>query len=209
MLGTGVRVGEACALTWERIDLEAGTLRVEATSVDGPSDKRGVQQALKTDRSRRTLFLPDFVVVSLVEHGPREAGPVLVTRAGACMSPANLRRSLCTAVAEANLDFRVTFHTLRRTLATFLAREIGTREAADQLGHTDPVVALSHYIAPEHRGSDARAAISNFIQGPSTAPSYPQDVRFPPVSRVVSAGFGVRVDARFQREVVAICDGGH
>ena len=152
MLGTGVRVGEACALTWERIDLEAGTLRVEATYVDGPSDKRGVQQALKTDRSRRTLFLPDFVVVSLVEHGPREAGPVLVTRTGACMSPANLRRSLCAVVAEANLDFRVTSHTLRRTLATFLAREIGTREAADQLGHTDPVVALSHYIAPEHRG---------------------------------------------------------
>lgn len=84
------------------------------------------------------------------------------------MSPANLRRSLRTAAAEANLDFRVTPHTLRRTLATFLAREIGTREAADQLGHTDPAVTLSHYIAPEHRGPDARVAISGFIQGPST-----------------------------------------
>ncbi|ARD42446.1 hypothetical protein B6G06_08955 [Actinomyces gaoshouyii] len=165
MLGTGIRVGETCALTWDRIDLEAGILRVEATYVDGPSGKRGVQQAPKTDRSRRTLYLPDFVVVSLVEHGPRETGPVLVTRTGACMSPANLRRSLRAAVAEAGLDFKVTPHTLRRTLATFLARELGTRQAADQLGHTDPAVTLSHYIAPEHRGPDARAAINIFIEG--------------------------------------------
>lgn len=125
-----------------------------------------VQEAPKTDRGRRTLFLPDFVVVTLVEHGPRESGPVLVTRTGACMSPANLRRSLRAAVAEAGLDFAVTPHALRRTLATFLAREIGTRQAADQLGHADPAVTLSNYIAPEHRGPDARAAISSFIQGP-------------------------------------------
>lgn len=125
-----------------------------------------VQDAPKIDRGRRTLFLPDFVVVTLVEHGPRESGPVLVTRTGACMSPANLRRLLRAAVAEAGLDFAVTPHTLRRTLATFLAREIGTREVADQLGHADPAVTLSNYIAPEHRGPDAPAAISSFIQGP-------------------------------------------
>lgn len=91
---------------------------------------------------------------------------MLATRTGACTSPANLRRSLRAAVAEAGLDFAVTPHTLRRTLATFLAREIGTRQAADQLGHTDPAVTLAHYIRPEHRGPDARAAISSFIQGP-------------------------------------------
>lgn len=165
MLGTGIRVGEACALDWEQIDLEAGTLRVEATYVDGAAGNRGVQRAPKTDRSRRTLFMPGFVVVSLVEHGPRRSGPVLTTRRGTHMSPANLRRSLRAAVAAAGLDFEVTPHTLRRTLATFLARELGTREAADQLGHTDPAVTLAHYIAPEHRGPDARAVIDAFIDG--------------------------------------------
>ncbi|MBW3068991.1 site-specific integrase [Actinomyces sp. 594] len=165
MLGTGVRIGEACALTWDDVDLEAGTIRVEGTFIDGAADRRGVQEAPKTDRARRTLYLPDFVVVSLVEHGPRDEGPVLYTRNGTHMSPANLRRSLRAAVREAGLDFEVTPHTLRRTLATFLARELGTREAADQLGHTDPAVTLAHYIAPEHRGPDARAAISGFVDG--------------------------------------------
>jgi len=68
-------------------------------------------------------------------------------------------------VREAGLDFEVTPHTLRRTLATFLARELGTREAADQLGHADPAVTLAYYIAPEHRGPDAQAAISAFVDG--------------------------------------------
>ena len=165
MLGTGIRVGEACALDWEQIDLEAGTLRVEATYVDGAAGNRGVQRAPKTDRARRTLRLPDFVIVSLVEHGPRDSGPVLATRRGTHMSPANLRRSLRAAVAAAGLDFEVTPHTLRRTLGTLLARELGTREAANQLGHADPAVTLAHYIAPEHRGPDARAAIAAFIDG--------------------------------------------
>ena len=165
MLGTGIRVGEACALDWEQIDLETGTLRVEATYVDGAAGNRGVQRAPKTDRARRTLRLPDFVIVSLVEHGPRESGPVLATRRGTYMSPANLRRSLRAAVAAAGLDFEVTPHTLRRTLGTLLARELGIREAADQLGHADLAVILSHYIAPEHRGPDARAAIAAFIDG--------------------------------------------
>lgn len=62
---------------------------------------------------------------------------------------------------------KVTPHSLRRTLTTFLARESGTREAADQLGHSDPAVTLVHYIAPEHRGPDARAAIGAFVQGRS------------------------------------------
>lgn len=163
MLGTGIRVGETCALTWEKIGLETGTLRVEGTYIDGPAERRGVQEVPKTDRSRRTLFLPDFVIASLVEHGPRSSGPVLVTRRGTAMSPANLRRSLRAAVTEAELDFPVTPHTLRRTLATFLARELGTRQAADQLGHTDPAVTLTHYIAPEHRGPDARAVIGTFV----------------------------------------------
>lgn len=163
MLGTGIRVGEACAQDWAQIDLEAGTLEVVGTYVDGAAVKRSVQEAPKTDRSRRTLFMPGFVVVSLVEHGPRESGPVLVTRRGTNLSPTNLRRSLHAACDEAGLGFEVTPHTLRRTLATFLARELGTREAAEQLGHTDPVVTLAHYIAPGHRGPDARTAIDAFI----------------------------------------------
>ena len=162
MLGTGIRVGEACALSWEDVDLEAGTVTVRATYVDGAAKRRGVQEAPKTDRSRRTLFLPDFVVISLVEHGPKDHGPVLATRRGTHVSPANLRRSLRAACAE--LDFEVTPHTLRRTLATFLARKLGTREAADQLGHADPAVTLAHYISPEHRGPDARTAISSFVE---------------------------------------------
>jgi integrase len=69
-LGTGLRQGELLALSWEDVDLEARTLRVRhtLTRVNG----RLTLLEPKTERSRRTLILPEVVVASLRAHRTRQ-----------------------------------------------------------------------------------------------------------------------------------------
>jgi integrase len=62
---TGVRSEEARALTWEHVDLEAGTISVWR-SVRAHGDT-------KTNRSRRTLKLPEIAVEALGVQRERQA----------------------------------------------------------------------------------------------------------------------------------------
>lgn len=78
----GLRRGEALALRWEDVDLEAGTLRVCGTlrRVEGRWEREGT----KTHSSQKTLPLPKSCVAALVEHRSRQekerrlAGPLWV-----------------------------------------------------------------------------------------------------------------------------------
>jgi integrase len=63
---TGVRSEEARALTWEHVDLEAGTISVWR-SVRAHGDT-------KTNRSRRTLKLPEIAVDARQASERAEAG---------------------------------------------------------------------------------------------------------------------------------------
>lgn len=163
MLGTGMRVGEVCALQWQDVDLKAGTVDVKATLTT--LDSKAVrQEQAKTERSRRTLFLPPFALSALIELGPKDSGPVLATRKGTHMLPANLRRSLRAACAQAGLDFEPTPHTLRRTLATFLEQSADVKTAADQLGHTNPAITARHYVANTHTGPRAADLIQGLVE---------------------------------------------
>jgi integrase len=72
---TGVRSEEARALTWEHVDLEAGTISVWR-SVRAHGDT-------KTNRSRRTLKLPEIAVEAAAGSGAgRRRGVVAGARAG-------------------------------------------------------------------------------------------------------------------------------
>lgn len=61
---TGIRTEEARALRWDHVDLEAGTVAVWR-SVRSHGD-------VKTERSRRTLGLPQAVVAALRSHEERQ-----------------------------------------------------------------------------------------------------------------------------------------
>ena len=63
---TGLRKGEALALSWDRVDLDAGALRVAATI--GRVGDRLVITEPKTDRARRTVPLSPAVVAMLRRH---------------------------------------------------------------------------------------------------------------------------------------------
>src|SRR5580700_6303467 len=94
---TGVRSEEARALTWEHVDLDAGTISV-CRSVRANGDT-------KTNRSRRTLKLPEIAVEALRGQKRRQAeeharagdqwqehGLVFTTSVGTPFESHNLRR---------------------------------------------------------------------------------------------------------------------
>ena len=64
-LMTGIRTEEARALTWAHVDLDAGTLSVWRSVRAGGKTK--------TDKSKRTLAMPEIVTEELREHRVMQA----------------------------------------------------------------------------------------------------------------------------------------
>lgn len=65
-LSVGLRLGEVLGLQWPQVDLDGGVIRVERGLETIGRDRSLV--ALKSKESRRTIHLPDFVRVALVQH---------------------------------------------------------------------------------------------------------------------------------------------
>jgi integrase len=127
MAATGLRKGEALALRWDRVDLEAGTIKVAAT-IARINHKLVVSEP-KTDRSRRTVPLPPAVVAMLRKHRTEQkaerlraanqwtdSGLVFTTEFGAPVDPRNLLRVIESAAKTAGVA-GVGVHTLRHSAA--------------------------------------------------------------------------------------------
>src|SRR5262249_53759227 len=69
-LACGLRLGEATGLRWEDVDLETGEMRIRQQLQ--VVKKALVLPALKTEKSRRTLILPDVCIRALKAHRTRQ-----------------------------------------------------------------------------------------------------------------------------------------
>ncbi len=70
LMATGLRIGKACGLTWNAVDLQGGTVEVRAAAVQ----VRGqglVVKTTKTDAGTRTLVLPRWCTAMLRERAAR------------------------------------------------------------------------------------------------------------------------------------------
>ncbi|HVM31473.1 MAG TPA: site-specific integrase [Candidatus Limnocylindrales bacterium] len=155
-LGTGLRQGELLALRWEDVGLDAGVLRVRHSL----ANVGGVLtlQEPKTDRSRRTVVLPDSVVAALRAHRTRQlmdrlaagarwvdTGHVFTTMIGRPHHAATITRAFADALNRAGLP-RVRFHDLRHSAATFLLAQGMTLEDVKQLlGHSSITLTSNTY----------------------------------------------------------------
>jgi integrase len=119
---TGLRPGEALALDWSSVDLEAGSLRVERSW--DPRSQTFVPP--KTKAGDRVVPLAGWLVTELNAHRERTSseGLVFANRRGGPMNPSNLRRDLWVPLLErAGLPFR-DLYSLRHTFAS-LGRTAG------------------------------------------------------------------------------------
>lgn len=150
-LGTGVRLGEARALLWADVDLQAGTATIRA-SLDNSTSERGPTKT----RRIRTVDLPDAVVVALAALRKRQQpGELLVFgHDGRAYRARSYRSWLSTRCREAGVP-ELPPHSLRHTFAS-LALDAGVpiQDISRALGHANVATTMSvysHYIGDQQR----------------------------------------------------------
>jgi integrase len=125
-LNTGLRRGELLGLTWERVDLSRGVIRLELT---------------KSSR-RREVPMNDASYNALLTLGAKAGGRVFKTR--------YIKTAYNNAVEEAELE-DVNFHTLRHTFASWaIMRGVSVKELQDLLGHASLTMTMRYaHLASE------------------------------------------------------------
>jgi integrase len=160
----GLRIGELCALRWRDVNLADGWLTVGEAKTDAGLRRVKLRGALRDEllRVRREQDPDEFVFGTLT---------------GGRQSADNFRsRVLRAAVKRANADLqgrglpplpeRITPHSLRRTFCSLLyalGEDPGT--VMDEMGHTDPALALRVYRQAMRRGEDEKAQMRALVEG--------------------------------------------
>lgn len=159
--GTGLRIGEALAVLWSNVDLDAGTVTVRGTVLRLAGQGLIISRP-KTAAGERVLELPRWCIEMLKARGTRNVGPVTRTSpvfaapvSGKLRDPSNTRRMLRQTFAEMGMR-GVTSHQFRKTVATLMDDAgLSARQAADQLGHANVSVTLDVYMGRRRRATGA------------------------------------------------------
>jgi integrase len=156
-LSVGLRKGEALALKWDSVDLDAGSLTISAT-LDRVRGEGLVLSEPKTARSRRTIPLPEACADALRDHRRRQlserlrAGDtwqdgafVFTTPFGAPLDPRNVTRWFHGLTQDAGLG-KLRFHALRHSAATLmLAQGVPLEIISRTLGHAGYAITADVY----------------------------------------------------------------
>lgn len=156
-LAVGLRRGEVLGLAWDDVDLDAGTLRVRQAVQRVNGHLELVEP--KTQRSRRTVPLPEIARDALRAHRVRQAserlvagstwrdsGLVFTSVVGGPLEPRNVSRRFKALAETAGLADTVRLHDLRHTCASFLlAQGVQPRVVMETLGHSGIALTMNTY----------------------------------------------------------------
>lgn len=169
MLATGCRIGEAAAVTWQALDLNAGTVDIRSTIVRAKGQGL-VAKGTKTDTGARTLVMPQWCVEMLKSRGQRashsEDGPAFPAVLGGWRDPSNTQADLRAAFNAAGFP-QVTSHVLRKTTASLMeSAGLSSRAAADQLGHSQVSMTTNTYYGRKVSKTGAAEVLEVLGSGP-------------------------------------------
>jgi len=179
----GLRIGELLALRWRDVDLAAGWLTVGEAKTDAGRRRVKIRGALRDE----------LVALRGRRQDAPQAAYVFPTRSGRRTGAENFRNRVlgCPAVmvdgkkkagtgtgavgrANANLEadglpplpVKLTPHSLRRTFCSLLYALGETPPVVMQeMGHTDPELALRVYAQAMRRGEDEQQQLRELVEG--------------------------------------------
>lgn len=178
MLGSSARIGEALGMRKCDVDMTANPPIVHICGTVVVRKGKGVyrQDAPKTDKSNRTVAIPQFAAevirrrLALIPDGEPEH-LIFFTKRRTPITPYNARRTFRQVLEEAGLAARgISPHSFRKTVATLISHEADDETAAEMLGHAGTLVTRAHYIERTQKANPATAAILEKL-GPEAARS--------------------------------------
>ncbi len=146
MLFTGCRIGEALALRWTLVDIEAGTVTFAATVVRTKERGLEIQEHGKTDTSNRIISVP-IEVLELLQRRDQTSEVVFPSMTGKLRDTNNTEADW--RANRVRLGYPTfTSHGLRKTCATALdVAGVSARGIAEYLGHKRPSMTQDVYMS--------------------------------------------------------------
>ncbi len=167
-INVGLRIGEALALRWQDVDLDAGRLSV----VYNLQRVRGklVLVEPKTEKSRRRVGLPPAVVQALLDHGARQrkeklrqlplwqdSDLIFTSQIGSPLDPSDVSRDFRAFLARKGLP-RVRFHDLRHASGSIMLKNgVPMVTVSGILGHSNIATTVDIYGHVEQAAFDEAA----------------------------------------------------
>ncbi|MGH3795180.1 MAG: site-specific integrase [Pseudonocardiaceae bacterium] len=174
MLATGKRIGENSAITWDALDLTAGTVEIRGTVVRIKGQGLRIKLKPKSKAGHRTLRLPSWAVDMLcrrrTEAEPNEWDVVFTSPTGLLRDPSNTQADLRDVFGRIGYPW-VTSHVFRKTAATLLDEAgVSARKIADQLGHSQVSLTQDFYMGRKMASEDAARVLEIIGRPDATAP---------------------------------------
>ena len=140
---TGVRIGELLALCLEDYNAEEKTLRINKSyqRING----KDVVTEPKTEKSRRVIALPDFLVEEINDYASRLYG-VMPTDRMFMVTKSYLEHEMLRGVELSGVK-KIRLHDLRHSHASLLISKLGAQPlvVAERLGHEKIQTTLNTY----------------------------------------------------------------
>ncbi len=155
-LGTGIRIGELCAIQWRDIDLDNRVIYITKTvqrlflrKSDGSSYTKVLITTPKTSTSIREIPLSNEIVRILNEIYIKDKEIYLLTGTNKHMEPRTYR-SYYDRFLKRNGIEHINFHSLRHTFATMCIQAGGDyKTVSELLGHATVNMTLNIYVHPQ------------------------------------------------------------
>lgn len=168
-LYTGIRVGELCALTWERISLSDKTLCICQTmqriQKRTKEDERThiIMDAPKSSSSNRTIPI-STALYELLNLYPFEKKGYFLSGSSEIVEPRRIQYRFQKVLKDCHLN-RCNFHILRHTFATrCVEANIDIKTLSEILGHSSVNITMNRYVHPSlNMKRDSMEKLADFI----------------------------------------------
>jgi integrase len=166
LMCTGVRIGEACGLTWGAINLDEGWCEVRSTVVRQKGKGLVNQSKPKTKAGFRKLALPSWMIEILRARFVDQGDDVAVFPAprGGLRDGSNTQADLRDAFGAAGFEWATSHIVGRKSVASLMDMNgLSARAAADQLGQEGVALVQDRYYGRKLADTGAAALLEALV----------------------------------------------